>query len=344
MTTQSELRRDPILRRWVIIAPERRGDVVRRRVPPPPVAEEGPCPFCPGNESMNPNEIYVIRRPNSPNDTPTWRVRITPDKKPLLRIEGKIERRGSGPFDLMSAVGAHELVVDTPDHHSRWADFDIDHMALLLESYLSRFNDLRRDPRFRQIVVVKNHGAPWSRYLHGHSHIVATPFVPRRLEDEIAGAEEFYRLKERCVFCDCLHAEVQEGTRVIAANLDFVAYAPFASGLPFEIWILPRQHSADFGSVSPLQLPALAAVFRDTMLKLRATLQDPHFSLALHSGPLDGSQNDVFHWHWELIPHLSGELGMEWATGVYFNPVAPEDAATTLREGQALPQSGSTRS
>ncbi|MBI4518847.1 MAG: galactose-1-phosphate uridylyltransferase [Deltaproteobacteria bacterium] len=339
----SELRRDPLMRRWVIVAPERRADVVRRRAPAVPLMEETPCPFCPGNEAMNPNELYAVRGERTEANPTGWLVRITPDRRPLLHIEGKLERRGIGPFDLMSAIGAHELVVDTPDHHAHWADFDLAQMTRLLESYLTRFNDLRRDPRFRQIALVKNHGAPTSRYPHNHSHIVATPFVPRRIDDELAAADFFHRLKERCVFCDCLEAEVNAGSRVISANLDFVAFAPYASCFPFEIWILPRQHHADFGAISQRQLPALAALLRDTMSKLRTTLANPHFSLALHSGPLDGSKHETFHWHWELIPHLAGELGMEWATGVYFNPVAPEDAAAALRDGVLPDQSEAAR-
>lgn len=332
----SELRRDPLLRRWVIIAPERRGDLIARRLTPPPIAQKTPCPFCPGNEHMNPAEILVVRGERPSQTSPAWLVRITPDQKPLLRIEGSLERRGVGQFDLMSATGAHELVTDTPDHTAHWADFDVAHMERLFRSYLTRYNDLRNDRRFRYAVIMKNHGAPWSRYPHQHSHIVAMPFTPRRIDDEFIGAQEYFELKERCVFCDALREEELRQDRVIAANADFVAIAPFASGFPFETWILPRRHMADFGAIGERSLPALAAIFQETMSRLRTTLNDPHFSLALHSGPLSGERSAEFHWHWELIPHLSGELGMEWATGVYFNPIAPEDAAACLRQGLPL--------
>jgi len=332
----SELRRDPLLRRWVIIAPERRADLITRRLSRPPVTQEKPCPFCPGNEHMNPHEIYVVRTERTTQNPQGWAVRITPDQKPLLRIESPLERRGVGLFDLMSATGAHELVTDTPDHDAHWADFDLTQMERLLRSYVSRYNDLRNDRRFHHAVIMKNYGAPWSRYTHQHSHIVAMPFTPRRIDDEFIGAAEYFRLKERCVFCDCLREEETRRERVIATNNDFVAFAPFASGFPFEVWVLPRRHMADFGEVGDRAVPALAAIFQETMSKLRTTLYDPHFSLALHSDTLKGSNGDAFHWHWELIPHLSGEIGMEWATGVYFNPVAPEDAAARLREGIPL--------
>jgi UDPglucose--hexose-1-phosphate uridylyltransferase len=332
----SELRRDPLLRRWTIIAPERRAHLIRRRFVRPPIVEEVPCPFCPGNEHLNPQEIYVARADPGAQTRQGWAVRITPDRQPLLRVEGHVERRGVGLYDLMSATGAHELVSDTPDHTAHWADFDLGQMERLLRSYLLRYNDLRKDRRFRHVVIMKNHGAPWSRYPHHHSHIVAMPFTPRRIDDEFIGAKEYYRVKERCVFCDALTEEERHGERTIAANEDFVAIAPFASGFPFETWFLPRRHIPDFGEMGERTLPKLAALFQDTMSKLRATLHDPHFSLALHSGPLNGENREEFHWHWELIPHLSGELGMEWATGVYFNPIAPEEAAQYLREGRPL--------
>jgi UDPglucose--hexose-1-phosphate uridylyltransferase len=332
----SELRRDPLLRRWTIIAPERRADLIDRRLRRPPTSGETPCPFCPGNEHLNPQEIYVARTAPTPSNPQGWAVRITPDRKPLLRVEGSVERRGVGLFDLMSATGAHELVTDTPGHDAHWADFDLVQMERLLRSYLARYNDLRNDPRFRHVVIMKNYGAPWSRYPHQHSHIVAMPFTPRRIDDEFIGAKEYYRLKERCVFCDALREEEAQRARIVAANEHFVAVAPFASGFPFETWVLPRRHMPDFGDLGERTLPALAAIFQETMSKLRTTLNDPHFSLALHSGPLNRQNGDEFHWHWELIPHLSGEIGMEWATGVYFNPIAPEDAAACLRDGRPL--------
>lgn len=332
----SELRRDPLLRRWVIIAPERRSDLLTGRLAHSrPVAGQ-PCPFCPGNEHLNPSEIYVARAPRTAENPHGWAVRITPDQMPLLHVEGPLQRRGVGLFDLMSAIGAHELVTDTPEHEAHWADFDQQQMELLLGSYLARYNDLRNDHRFRHTVIMKNYGAPWSRYSHQHSHIVAMPFTPRRIDDELIGAQEYYRRKERCVFCDILREEEQRRARIVAANDAFVALTPFASGFPFETWVLPCRHLSDFGALEGALLPKLAAIFQQLMSKLRTTLHDPHFSLALHSAPLQGGSADDFHWHWELIPHLSGELGMEWATGVYFNPVAPEDAAACLRDGRPL--------
>jgi UDPglucose--hexose-1-phosphate uridylyltransferase len=320
----SELRRDPILRRWVIMAPERRGDLLPRRADPVPREDVGPCPFCPGNEQFNPKEIAVTSGAGG------WSVRVTPDKRPLLRIEGDPERRAAGMFDVMNAIGAHELVIDTPEHELTWADFAVAHMVRVLGMYRDRTTDLRRDRRFRHVFVVKNHGAVWSRYQHAHSHVIATPFTPKRLEEEMAGARDYHRMRERCVFCDQLAEELRAGTRIIARNGEFVTFTPFASEYPYEMWVIPRRHAADFATLADASLAPLAELLVDALARLRTALGDPPYSLVLHAGPLDGSDQAEFHWHWELVPHLGHELGMEWATGIFSNPVPPEEAARQL--------------
>jgi len=306
------------------MAPERGGQLVPRRSGLLPREAADPCPFCPGGEHLNPDEIAATREAES------WAVRVTPDKQPLLHIEGDLGRRGAGMFDLMNAIGAHELVTDTPEHTVTWADFTTAQMVRLLEMYRERTADLRRDHRFRHVLVLKNHGAVWSRYPHAHSHVVATPFTPKRLEEELAGAREYFRMKERCVFCDQLAEELRAGTRVVARNADFVTFAPFASEHPYEMWIAPLRHAADFGTLPDGALGPLAELLVDALARLRAALADPPHSVALHAGPLDGGHLAEFHWHWELVPHLGHELGMEWATGIFSNPVPPEEAARQL--------------
>ncbi len=328
--TASELRRDPILRRWVIIAPERTGELAPRRVAAE-TATPGECPFCPGHEAMNPIEVARI------DDGDGWAVRVTPDRYPLLRIEGELGRRAVGMFDYMNAVGAHELVTDTPDHARGWADFTPAHMARLLGVYRDRSRDLRRDPRFRHILVLMNRGAAWSRYSHAHSHVVATPFAMKRVEEEMAGAREYYRRKERCAFCDQLAEERHAGTRLVAERPGFIALAPFASEHAYEVWVLPSTHVADFGRTEDDALGSLGALLVDVVGRLRRVLDDVPYSVALHTGPLDQPDREDFHWHWEIVPLLGHELGMEWATGIYSNPVPPEAAADALRRAGSEP-------
>jgi UDPglucose--hexose-1-phosphate uridylyltransferase len=314
----------------VIVAPERTGDLVHG---PAEVAETVPreqCPFCPGAEAANPVEIARAA------DGAGWGVRVTPDRHPLLRIEGGLDQRAVGMFDYMNAVGAHELVVDTADHASSWADFGPAHMTRLLAVYRDRVRDLARDTRFRYAVILMNRGAAWSRFSHAHSHVVATPFAPKRIEEELAGAEAYHRRKERCAFCDQLAEELHLGTRVILESPGFVAFAPYASQHPYETWVLPSIHSPDFGSATDEALGSLATLLIDLTGRLRRALDDPPYSVALHGGPLDGSHAADYHWHWEIVPLVAQELGMEWATGIVSNPVPPETAADALRRARAV--------
>jgi UDPglucose--hexose-1-phosphate uridylyltransferase len=234
-------------------------------------------------------------------------------------------------FDCMNAVGAHEVVIDTPDHARSWADFAPPHMARLLAVYRDRVRDLRRDPRFRFVVVLMNRGAAWSRYTHAHSHVIATPFAPKRVEEELAGADAYHRRKDRCAFCDELAEEIDARTRIVSERSGFVALAPYASQHPYETWVLPTVHGPDFGATGDHALAELGALLVDLVGRLRRVLDDPPYSVALHQGPLDGSHAAEYHWHWEIVPLVGQELGMEWATGIVANPVPPEAAAEALR-------------
>lgn len=327
--TVSELRRDPIHRRWVIVAPERTSDLARRRPDPAEPVPASECPFCPGAEAANPVEIARA------DDAGGWAIRVTPDRHPLLRIEGRLDQRAAGMCDFMNAVGAHELVVDTADHARTWADFRPAHMARLLGVYRDRVRDLRRDPRFRFVLVLMNRGAAWSRYTHAHSHVIATPFAPQRIEEELAGAAAYHRRKERCAFCDLVAEDLHQRTRVVGERRGFVALAPYASQHAYETWLLPTDHGADYGAVADDALLELGSLFVDVLGRLRRALEDPPYSVALHLGPLDGSHQADYHWHWEIIPLVGQELGMEWATGIVSNPVPPEAAADTLRRAGA---------
>jgi UDPglucose--hexose-1-phosphate uridylyltransferase len=244
--------------------------------------------------------------------------------------------------DVMNAVGAHELITDTPDHRHSWADFAGAQMARLLGVYRARLNDLRRDTRFRHVMVLKNHGAVWSRYQHAHSHVIATPFTPKRIEEELAGARDYHRMRERCVFCDQVSEEVEAGIRVIDRHEGIVTFAPFASAHPYEMWVSPNRHAADFGTITDRGIEPLAAALVDALARLRSTLGDVAYSVALHTGAVNGPDPAPFHWHWEIAAHLGQLRGMEWGTGLVSNPIPPEEAASQLRG--ATPQSSASRS
>lgn len=330
---RAQLRKDPVVNRWVIIDPDRkeREAVFRHRpetlVPP----RQGVCPFCPGNEGQTPKEIFALGQPGRRRDEAGWWVRVVPDKYPILRIEADLNRQPEGMFDFMSAVGAHEIVVETPQHSVEWPDLDDAQLERILRSYRTRSLDLRNDRRLRQIMVVKNFGDSVSRYEHPHSHVIAFPIVPKEIEEEIQGCLEFYRRRERCLYCDILREERKMQRRVIVASKYFCALTPFASRFPFESWIIPTRHASDFVDIRSEEVSDLGSVLKATLGGMFAILPRVSCSLIMHTSPLNSLCREEYHWHLELIPKLLKAAGFEWETGCFVNPIPPEEAAARLR-------------
>jgi UDPglucose--hexose-1-phosphate uridylyltransferase len=330
-----ELRKDPIMGRWVIISTER-----ARRPSDFARAREGrkrtACAFCEGHESETPPEVLAYRSDGGPPNSPGWRVRVVPNKFPALRIEGELCRRGEGIFDMMNGIGAHEVIVESPDHTADLADLGEQQIEEVLWAYHDRFYDLTKDPRFRYILIFKNHGAEAGASLeHTHSQLIALPIVPLNVAEELHGARDYFRLKERCAFCDLIRQEIEDHHRLVAENEEFVTVCPFAPRFPFETWILPKRHGSAFEHVTKHEYQNLARALRDLLGRLNRTLQAPPYNYIIHSLPVREPENGDYHWHVEIMPKLTQVAGFEWGSGFYINPVTPEDAAHHLREAPA---------
>jgi len=327
-----ELRKDPVIGRWVIIATER-----KKRPSDFNVAEEscvmdaGACPFCEGNEGKTPPEIMAYRN-GTPANSPGWSVRVVPNKFPALAIEGGMGRVGEGMFDRMNGVGAHEVIIETPSHS---CNFDIlpDHeVEAIMRAYRDRVVDLKNDPRLKYILIFKNKGKDAGASLeHTHSQLIALPIVPKRVSEELKGALEYWNFKERCVFCDIIRQESQDGARVVAENQEFILISPYAPKSPFETWILPKRHQSCFEMIDDEQIACLAKILNLLMKKMAKALGGPPFNYMLHTAPLHKDPQH-YHWHLEVMPKLSQVAGFEWGSGFYINPAPPEDAAEALRD------------
>jgi UDPglucose--hexose-1-phosphate uridylyltransferase len=299
------------------------------------------CPFCHGNEDKTPPEIYALRENGTAPNTPGWSVRVVPNKFPALAIEGDLNREGIGLFDRMNGIGAHEVVIESPNHQIVLADQPVEHFARILSVYQNRISDLMNDLRLRYILVFKNQGSVAGASLsHPHTQIIATPVTPRIVSMELDSAKEHYDRKERCLFCDILSQEIKDGNRIITRNSDFVCFAPFASRFPFEVFLMPIKHCHDFAEENPNKLYSLASSLKDILWRLKASLNNPPYNFVLHTAPNTRAKRPShwqtlafdFHWHIEIIPRLTKMAGFEWGTGFYINPTPPEDAAKYLRE------------
>jgi UDPglucose--hexose-1-phosphate uridylyltransferase len=332
-----ELRRDPVTGRWVIIAAER----AKRPQDYPPienthVTDEGrkACPFCYGREAKTPPEVLSYRTDGSAPNTPGWNTRVVPNKFPALGIEGDLDRQGEGVYDRMNGIGAHEVIVETPDHDATLGTMPIEQIELTIRAFIDRIVDLEKDPRFKYIQVFKNFGeAAGASLEHPHCQLIATPVVPKRVAEELEGALTYFKYKERCVFCDIIRQESREAKRLVYADDLFVTFVPYAPRFPFEATIIPRRHMSAFKNMAPEEIRAVAVHLNLLAAKVDSILQTPPYNLLLHTAPSGQDYLDHYHWHMEFIPKLSKVAGFEWGTGLYINPTIPEHAAEHLRNG-----------
>jgi UDPglucose--hexose-1-phosphate uridylyltransferase len=329
-----ELRKDPVVGRWVIISTDR-GRRPSDFAPEPVHPRSSNCVFCAGHEDKTPPEILAGRGPDSRANGPGWSYRVVPNKFPALRIEGDLEATGEGLFDRMNGIGAHEVIIETPDHDASLATMPLDTVADVLLAYRERILDLKKDSRFEYILVFKNHGeAAGASLEHPHSQLIATPIIPIMVTEELAGSAQYYQMKERCVWCDILRQERRGRRRLILEANGFMVLAPFAPRFPCETWILPTRHRSAFEEGGMDELRGLAEVLGEFLRRMDRVLHAPAYNFMLHTAPLKESALDHFHWHLEIIPKLTRVAGFEWGSGFFINPVPPEDAAAALRESE----------
>lgn len=326
-----ELRRDPVVGRWVIIATERakrpqdfRGE--------PQVASAKSCPFCEGKESSTPPEIMAVPARERAANGPGWRVRVIPNKFPALQVEGNIDPKGDGIYDIMNGVGAHEVIIESAKHVISVTELDPGQLRDALWVYRERLADLKRDRRLVYGLVFKNVGpSAGATVEHCHSQLICTPVVPKTVSEEIARTGDYHRFRGRCLFCDMARQEATQYARLVRETEHFVAFVPFAARFPFETWILPKQHRSHYEDTPGHELDQLAEILRETLAKLEKALDRPAYNYLVHTAPLDRPPMESYHWHLEIIPRLTRVAGFEWGTDFYINPVSPEQAAEYLR-------------
>jgi UDPglucose--hexose-1-phosphate uridylyltransferase len=335
-----ELRQDPVTREWVIIATERakrptefqgQGGNTRSACL---LTQKDTCPFCEGNESKTPPEIVAYRKPNTAANSRGWWVRVVPNRFPALKIEGDIERHEmDGFFRLMDGVGAHEVVIETPEHCDTIGIIEDRQAEEIVQMCLDRFLDLKGDPRMETITCFRNRGnLAGASLLHPHTQLIATPMVPNLLRRRLEMAFRYYDDHGKCVYCELIRKELADGRRVIFTNDEYVAFEPFASRVPFETWIVPRDHRSAFESISRDQCKAFGRTLNAVLGLLYRKLNDPDYNYVVRTEPLREDHSSYFHWSLHILPRLTTSAGFEMGSGMFINPMPPETAAEFLRK------------
>ena len=322
-----DMRLDPLRETWTILAPE--------RLAAPGAAGEGrgASPFTLGNERFAPHELHLA------NGGESWRVRVVPNRAPALRVEGDPFRHPEGFYDRMDGVGAHEVVIESPDARAL-EELSLPEISEVIVAWKSRMLDLMRDSRLRTFFIVKDVGElAGARIAHAVSQVFAMAMVPASMKRKLEIAREFYERKKRAIFEDIWREEVRTGTRLVYENNGFAAFCPFASRAPFELAIYPKRQCADFHGLSDQEIAQFADALKTTLGKIAAALDRPAYNLMIYTAPTRTQRRDQwntieldFRWHVEILPRLFVQSGIELATGCAINTVPPEIAAARLRE------------
>lgn len=329
----SSLRKDPFGPAWVLISPERGllpsdfGSVAS------PGGAAGLSPLAPGGEAGLPPEIRALRSSGSRVGGPDWRARVVDHPRSPFSDRPFIAA-ADGLHLSAPATGWHELAVEHPDRDERLETYTADHMVDVWRLYRDRIAHHAGRPEVRHVQVSRNVGAAaGALYDHPHGQVLALPVADRWVEGERTAMRAHLEESGRCLLCDVLHQELAQRERLVSVNDGFVAFTPFASKQPFEVWIAPRDHHSAFHETATNRLADLGDALRTVIQSWNAALERPPYHLVVHTVPAAAAAD--FHWHLKLLPRLTGHSGYDWTLGAFANPTPPEDAARFLRETAA---------
>lgn len=309
----TELRWNPTVGEWVSTASHRQDR--------PQMPTEG-CPFCPGSGRVPDDyDVYLY-----PNDFAAFSI---PAPDPTIE--------GDSFYRVARSHGKCDVVLYHPDHHTSMPQLSLSHLTRLVRVWRKRFEELKRTPGIRYVLIFENKGAIIGVTMpHPHGQIYALPFVPPRLDRELKAARAYKRAKGRCLYCDILKKERRANLRVVAENAAFTAFIPFYARWPYEVHIFPRRHVAALDRFHPAEERALAEMLKWVTLKYD-NLFDFSFPymMLLHQAPVEGKYD--FHFHIEFYPpHRSKEkikylASVETGAGSFLNDSLAEEKAAELR-------------
>jgi len=329
----SELRQDPTTKEWVIIAPERakrpQHKARKRHLHELPDWDES-CPFCPGNESQTPDEVF--RLPTS-SEGSSWEVRVVPNRFAALAPEGNATRREHGRFIReMDGFGAHEVIIESPSHNTPMALMSYQQVEKVLIAYQERYNVLKKNRQLKFITIFKNHGwASGTSLAHPHSQLVATPIITPYYHQRFDIAHDHHVEMGECLYCELVAEELEKGERIIAETEELVILQPYASRVPFETWIIPKEHSASFALFPTSGLAELSTVLKDTLFCIYEELDDPAFNLMIDTSTTEDEYDPYYHWHIRIVPRVTMIAGFEIGSGIYINTALPEETTRLMR-------------
>ena len=337
----SEIRYDRLHDTHVIISPERLHRPASYVLTRERRAKERVCPFCEGYEEMTPPEIFAKRENNSFVNEKGWQTRVVPNLFKAVQIEVEPHHH-YGVFEHLSGFGAHEVIIDTPQHYTSMTEWSEVNVINWLETLAQRVTDLRRDHRIAYISLFKNEGADaGATQQHSHTQLIGLPIIPKAEKELYNRAYEHYTRNASSLHAMLIESEEENGSRIVAQNGDFTAFCPYASAYPFEIMISSKKALGTIDTLSKKSLKELAPLLLLTLQKLKIQLHTLHFNLIISTPPLQESSvgydsfsciDKSLRFSIRITPRIYKYGGFENSTGVIINPLSPELAAKLLRE------------
>ena len=330
MKKYSQLRFDPISKDWVIIASNRSGrpksfkkngrESLFKKIFP-----QKYCPFCNLKEQEKPVLIYPKGNPGK------WSLAVIPNKYPALFPYGDLTEKKRGPYRYLKGVGFHEVVV-TRSHRKDFSQLPIDKIIEVFSAYQERYLELKEEKVVNYIFIFHNHGNKAGATIsHPHSQIVGIPVIDSDVRNYLLGSEKYWREKKKCIHCSIINWEKKEKERIVWENDKFIAFCPFAYRMPFTVRIYPKSHLSYFEEIKDKK--SLAEIFSQVLTKMRRGLKKPDYNFFLRTSPSDGGDYSYYHWHFEIIPRISHQIGgLDLGAGIEIPTIKPKEAALHLRK------------
>jgi UDPglucose--hexose-1-phosphate uridylyltransferase len=273
---------------------------------------------------------HVVRA--FPQEEP--QVRIISNKYPVLTPDGDCVRETQWPSLHMTGYGVHDVVIEHTRHDLQPDRMTTDEVATVIEAWHSRYTHLMNMDQIMSTVIFRNHGhRAGASLMHPHSQIIAGCVVPQHLRLRELQAESWFDRWGRCVICEIIEQELEQKARIVHENEHYVALVPYAASVPFETWIIPFEHRADFGDADEEDLHSLATMLPRTLAILARQLDDPDYNLVINTAARYRSKEPHLHWHIRIRPRMVTRAGFEIGSGIAINPSLPEEDAQYLREG-----------
>jgi len=264
-----------------------------------------------------------------PNDFPAFSTPPSP-----LSIES------TDLYNVQEAPGACDVVLYSPDHTTSLAELPPEHIVKLIHLWRNRFLELGSRDEVKYVFIFENKGKEIGVTMpHPHGQIYAFPYIPPRIERELESAQEHFEKTQRCLFCDIITREAEDGRRIVFQNNSFLAVVPFYARYPYEVHLLPERHFGNISEMNEQEINDLALMLKTILLKYDNLF---HFSfpyiMVMHQSPTDGGEYHYYHYHIEFYPPYRSKdklkyiAGCEFGAGTFLNDTLPEEKAKELRE------------